>query len=379
MAKRLEERHGGAARSAVRDAMADFARARTRLARRLATVELPVRSVDARSGPTLADAIAARLGERGDVLRARLAEVHAPEDAGPAHAARIAAKRLRYLLEPAAPHVEGGVALLEQLERMQDVLGELHDAHVMAVELRAALEDVAAEEARRLGTDVLPRGDGDANGARPEQSIRTLRARRTGLLTLASRLRAEMEGRFAEARARWLEGGADALADEVAMVASRLAARRDENAEIEHKYLLDALPDAARAAPHDEIDQGYLPGALLEERVRRVRSGDVVRCWRTIKFGRGLRRTEVEEEMTLGLFTALWPLTEGRRVRKRRWRMSDGEHEWELDEFLDRELVLAEIELARTDDEVAIPTWLAPHLVREVTGEDAYVNVNLAS
>ena len=51
---------------------------------------------------------------------------------------------------------------------------------------------------------------------------------------------------------------------------------------------------------------------------------------------------------------------------------------YEIDEFNDRELVLAEIELSAEDEELVIPDWLKPHVVREVTGEPEYVNVNLA-
>jgi len=71
----------------------------------------------------------------------------------------------------------------------------------------------------------------------------------------------------------------------------------------------------------------------------------------------------------------MWPLTAGKRVHKRRYRLG----RWEIDLFLDRDLVLAEIELASEDEPVDIPDWLSPYLEREVTGDPAYVNLNLAS
>ena len=49
-----------------------------------------------------------------------------------------------------------------------------------------------------------------------------------------------------------------------------------------------------------------------------------------------------------------------------------------FDEFLDRELFLAEIELPSEETEVVLPEWLSEQVEREVTGEDEYVNVNLA-
>jgi CYTH domain-containing protein len=65
-------------------------------------------------------------------------------------------------------------------------------------------------------------------------------------------------------------------------------------------------------------------------------------------------------------------------VSKRRHRISEGSLTWEIDDFTDRELVLAEVELRDTSLEPEIPTWLKPFLVREVTGEPEYVNANLA-
>ena len=70
--------------------------------------------------------------------------------------------------------------------------------------------------------------------------------------------------------------------------------------------------------------------------------------------------------------------TEGRRLSKRRYYVADGDFRWEVDEFLDRELVLAEVELADPALTVTPPKWLASLLVREVTGEPEFLNVNLA-
>jgi CYTH domain-containing protein len=51
---------------------------------------------------------------------------------------------------------------------------------------------------------------------------------------------------------------------------------------------------------------------------------------------------------------------------------------WEIDEFIDRELVVAEIELPVEDMPVHPPAWLAPHIVREVTGDIEYLNASVA-
>ncbi len=99
---------------------------------------------------------------------------------------------------------------------------------------------------------------------------------------------------------------------------------------------------------------------------------------RTVKLGTGVARTEVEEETTADVFEVLWGLTKGRRVRKRRYEVEEGGLTWQIDEFLGRNLVLAEVELPSAELRPALPPWLEPHVVREVTGEPQFVNLNLA-
>src|SRR5437016_5663261 len=121
--------------------------------------------------------------------------------------------------------------------------------------------------------------------------------------------------------------------------------------EIERKYLLRALPDGVARHPSAVLDQGYIPGSQVRERVRRMRedADGSVRYIRTVKLGSGIERFEFEEDTTDVFFAAVWPLTEGRRIRKRRYRVPGDGGVWEVDEFLDRDLVLAEIELTSVD------------------------------
>lgn len=149
--------------------------------------------------------------------------------------------------------------------------------------------------------------------------------------------------------------------------------------EIERKYLLARLPTFPAPIEVLEIDQGYLPGTKLLERLRRQRGRDgATRYFRTVKLGSGVERLELEDETDARTFEHLWLLTEGRRLTKRRHRVARGPDIWEIDEFTDRALVLAEIELARADAPVHLPDWLTPALVREVTDEPQYTNRSLA-
>jgi len=153
----------------------------------------------------------------------------------------------------------------------------------------------------------------------------------------------------------------------------------DNHREIERKYLLRALPLRVRDARVLEIDQGYLPGTRINERVRRARESVGVKYYRTIKAGQGLERLEIEEETTELFFTTVWPLTRGARVHKRRYLVPEGHVTWEIDEFLDREgLWLAEVELDEVDQLVEVPQWLRDDMDREVTDDPRYSNHALA-
>ena len=142
--------------------------------------------------------------------------------------------------------------------------------------------------------------------------------------------------------------------------------------------LLSSLPPEVHRHACLELDQGYLPGKEIRERVRRIRGPKGESFRRTIKAGRGVQRIEFEEPMDAPTFAQLWPLTEGSRVTKRRYIVPDGRFVWEIDEFTDRKLVLAEIELDAIDTKPILPDWLAPYVIRDVTDESGFVNQKLA-
>jgi len=149
--------------------------------------------------------------------------------------------------------------------------------------------------------------------------------------------------------------------------------------EIERKYLLKGRPEFPKPAATLEIDQGYIPGEKLIERLRRQRdTNGVTRYFRTVKVGSGVSRAELEDETDARTFDHLWKLTDGRRLKKRRYVVLNGDDMWEIDEFTDRPLWLAELEIDRADTPVTIPDWLKPVLVRDVTDEHEYSNISLA-
>ena len=145
--------------------------------------------------------------------------------------------------------------------------------------------------------------------------------------------------------------------------------------EVERKFLVSEPPDLG-GAEADEIEQGYLAiGSDGEVRVRR--KGD--RLLLTAKRGSGFSRQEAEVELDRSSFDELWPLTEGRRLQKRRHVIPHGDLKIEVDvyegelEGLDGGRDRASlrgggegVRAARSDRE-------------EVTGDQRYLNETLAT
>lgn len=363
---------GRALRTTRRESYADARRhVRRDFTRAAALLEKRLGELDA-GAPPFREAFALLLRQHAADLEARLAAIHGPDDEEHAHEARISAKRLRYVLEPVRTEADGARTLVAHLKDLQDLLGGLHDMHVLEAKLLTALEEVATAKVHQLRTLAL---DGDAAAVQRERR----KDERLGLVALAARARAQRDALYADLTERWLHNGARAFFLEAADVATQAGRRPDLPVERERKFLLRGMPDAARSVAPVAIEQGWLPGDRLRERLRRAQDDAGERFYRTVKLGSGLERIELEEETTADLFAALWPLTEGCRITKRRYRLPVGPVVWEIDEFLDRDLVLAEVELPQPDTEVRIPDWLSPLLEREVTGDPAYLNLTLAS
>jgi CYTH domain-containing protein len=147
--------------------------------------------------------------------------------------------------------------------------------------------------------------------------------------------------------------------------------------EVERKWIVEKVPQEALSAPFTEIDQGYLTvgSGGAETRVRR-RDDDFTL---TVKSGSGLSRAEHETEISREQFEALWPATEGSRIRKRRHTLpASGGLEIELDVYGGslEGLIVAEVEFGDpwAAESFEVPIWFG----REVTDDSAYKNQRLA-
>ena len=304
--------------------------------------------VDGRSAePTMAALCGDLVAHYTARLERRLSAVHGRPDAAVAHDARIAGKRLRYLLEPLVPSLEGARGVVRRLTKLQDALGDLRDAQLAVHTL---------EERAGAG------GDPDSTAA---------------LTHLIGAAHADVERAYARVERESLGSHAESLLVEANTVAAYLATAH-ARAEIERKFLLSGLPAIARRSPSARIDQGYLPGIAIEERVRRTVDGDRKLFHRTVKLGAGLERTEIEEELTEDEFQKLWRMTRGRRVHKQRYYVTEGDVTWEIDRFRDPAIIVAEVELTSANGDVPFPSWLQAVLVREVTEDPEYSNARIA-
>lgn len=152
-----------------------------------------------------------------------------------------------------------------------------------------------------------------------------------------------------------------------------------ESIEVERVFLLRGMPDLV-AADCWRIEQGYLVGAeAVGGRLRRTTmpDGSVVHH-HTQKLGSGRVRVERETTIDSHAFDAQWGNTHGRRISKIRHRVPFDGLIWEIDQFTDLPLVLAEVELPSEHHPLRIPSWLEHLICREVTEDERYRNFMLA-
>jgi CHAD domain-containing protein len=199
-----EDRKDGC--DAALSAAADFVDIEPALVRKIEFYHASVREPDA--GERFGAVWAEQVLVQSEKLEKRLRAVREFSDVSEAHRARIAAKKLRYVLEPVAKLNADGEAIIDTLKALQDRLGDLHDVHVFADEVVGATEKAAASRARRVWETVLTT---EAEQSENER-VRRARARDPGpgLLGLARRLRERGMEAFAAIDREWLnDAGAE--------------------------------------------------------------------------------------------------------------------------------------------------------------------------
>ncbi|WPP48647.1 CYTH domain-containing protein [Catalinimonas niigatensis] len=148
--------------------------------------------------------------------------------------------------------------------------------------------------------------------------------------------------------------------------------------EIERKFLVTEIPafitSQYRAV---SILQGYISEGTSSRQVRIRSKGE--HYYLTVKDSGLLEREEVEITLSAEQFHALWPLTQKRFIRKKRFEVPYDQYTIELDVFEDKlsGLIIAEVEFASIEesDKLTKPDWFG----KEVTHDLHYANSQLAS
>lgn len=146
--------------------------------------------------------------------------------------------------------------------------------------------------------------------------------------------------------------------------------------EIERKFLVLSETFKKEAFKRARIVQGFLnthPARIVRVRIH-GENGFI-----TVK-GKpnetGVSRFEWEHQISLAEAEELLRLCEPGIVEKTRFEVQNGNHIYEIDEFMGENegLIVAEIELTSETEPFQKPDWLG----KEVTGDEKYYNSNLS-
>ncbi len=357
LADRVERR----ARRAREEVLADAAPRLRKLLPRLAAALTARRGAIPRpdAPATFAALHAGALRAQTRALREALAAVAGPGDAAALEVAREEARRLGDLLAPLRTMGLGAEEAAGALEALRAPIEARREAVAAGVAVEGALLEARAEEVRR-GEALAGLRPGllallnvaEQRGAAAERELAVhLRTTATPVTDAAYAVVAALEA-----------SGADAAEEEGKVVPAAAPERR---------FLVTAIPSEGQGGDVEALEQGWLPGDARES-VGVTRSALGEQWFRARAPARG--RPGRVETISRADFDAFWPLTEGRRVAKRRHLVAAATG-WHFDEYVDRPLVLAVAEEGNVE---APPEWLEPVLVREVSAERGYLDEALA-
>jgi len=222
--ERIERGHGRDLPQALGDARRSFIGVERKLRKGLEVYHRTVPVQRSKPEERFAAIATGALRDQAKQLDQLLAAVASYDD-DTIHQSRIAAKRLRYTLEPFSAVLEGGTDLLQRLKRLQDLLGELHDQSVLEEEVRGALEAAAVARAGRIWELTL-----DEEPEPPAIRAAQRRRQNPGLFAVAQRSRSRRDMLFRQLKAEWLEvtkPWVDAITRALVPLATRTVATRE--------------------------------------------------------------------------------------------------------------------------------------------------------
>jgi len=164
---------------------------------------------------TMAEAMAELIRTHHERFARRIGRVQSARDVGAIHRCRIAAKRLRYLLESLDqfPQAKETTA---QLVELQDALGTVRDLRLFVERIVERIGVIGMLEARRRAARSLAVDTDDA----PSPALARVRP---GMLVLAKRARQEADDAFETFRGGWGQARLDAIAQRLNSLIDALA------------------------------------------------------------------------------------------------------------------------------------------------------------
>ncbi len=180
--------------------------------------DAPIRSVSA--------VTQAALREHAARLRGQLNEIDSVDSVRATHRARLAVKRLRYILEPLSKAIPDARDVIVELKAVQDTLGALRDLQILQMQIALAagfggwVGELSADESPAFEPMATPTPSPSAqNPILEDQARKTLKA---GL----DHMRFEAQREFDALRERWLDGRAESLVQRIEHIADALQPSR---------------------------------------------------------------------------------------------------------------------------------------------------------
>ena len=176
-------------------------------------------TLDERDGDadSLGHLCGAHLDELVGDLTFHLRHIETREDEDQLHAARICGKRIRYLLSPLRAELKGCDSVIRRLQRLQDLLGEYHDAQVLGDLLRKYTRKAAREQSERWLELMLNQAP-DARTLARERKQDVL----AGILAVARLVAKRKEKLLVQLALLQNRGAQEQLLHDIAMLAARL-------------------------------------------------------------------------------------------------------------------------------------------------------------
>jgi CHAD domain-containing protein len=169
----------------------------------------------------------AALREHAAKLRGQLNEIDSVDSVRATHRARLAVKRLRYILEPLSKAIPEARDVIVELKAMQDTLGALRDLQILQMQIALAVGfgsqvgELSADESPAFEPMATP-----ASSPSPSQTTVLEDQARKALEAGLDYMRFEAQREFNGLRERWLDGRAESLVQRIEHIADALQASR---------------------------------------------------------------------------------------------------------------------------------------------------------